>query len=155
MNSVLSTRPMMHAMVRLFAVAILSVLMLDAQSKTQGDPTYRPSPMYSKSEKKKMDKFRMVHGIVKDQNDNPLSGALVNLKNLKTKQTLTFITKADGKYMFDGLSREQDYQISASFSGKHTPVKKLSHYDPQTNSMRILSFAEQDEDSVQAVRTKK
>ena len=146
---------MMHAMVRLFAFAILSVLMLDAQSKTQGDPTYRPSPMYSKSEKKKMDKFRMVHGIVKDQNDNPLSGALVNLKNLKTNQLLTFITKADGKYMFDGLSREQDYQISASFSGKSTPVKKLSHYDPQTNSMRILSFAEQDEDSVQAVRTKK
>ncbi|HEX6547093.1 MAG TPA: carboxypeptidase-like regulatory domain-containing protein [Bryobacteraceae bacterium] len=142
-------------MIRLFAAAILSALMLNAQSKTQGDPTYRPAPMYSKSEKKKMDKFRMVHGIVKDQNGNPLSGALVNLKNLKTKQLLTFITKADGKYMFDGLSREQDYEISASFSGKSTPVKKLSHYDPQTNSMRILSFAEQDENSIQAVRTKK
>ena len=97
----------------------------------------------------------MVHGIVKDQNDNPLAGALVNLKNLKTKQVLTFITKSDGKYMFDGLSREQDYEINASFSGKHTPVKKLSHYDPQTNSMRILSFVEQDENAVQAVRTKK
>jgi hypothetical protein len=146
---------MMHAMIRLFAAAILFGLMLNAQSKTQGDPTYRPSPMYSKSEKKKMDNFRMVHGIVKGQNDNPLSGALVNLKNLKTNQLLTFITKADGKYMFDGLSREQDYEISASFSGKSTPVKKLSHYDPQTNSMRILSFAEQDENSIQAVRTKK
>jgi hypothetical protein len=146
---------MMHAMVRLFALGILSGLMLSAQSKTQGDPTYRPSPMLSKSEKKKLDKFRMVHGIVKDQNDNPLSGALVNLKNLKTNQILTFITKADGKYMFDGLSREQDYEISASFSGKSTPVKKLSHYDPQSNSMRILSFAEQDENAVQAVSRKK
>lgn len=97
----------------------------------------------------------MVHGIVKDQDDNPLSGALVNLKNLKTKQILTFITKTDGKYMFDGLSREEDYEINASFSGKNTPVKKLSHYDPQTNSMRILSFAEEDENSVQAVSKKK
>lgn len=146
---------MMHAMVRLLMIGILSVLMLDAQSMTQGDPTYRPSPMLSKSEKKKLDKFRMVHGIVKDQKDNPLSGALVNLKNLKTNQVLTFITKTDGKYMFDGLSREQDYEVSASFSGKSTPVKKLSHYDPQSNSMRILSFAEQDENAVQAVTRKK
>lgn len=147
---------MTHATVRLFSVGILSgFFLLNAQSKTQGDPTYRPSPMYSKSEKKKLDKFRMVHGIVKDQKDNPLSGALVNLKNLKTKQVVTFITKTDGKYMFDGLSREEDYEISALFSGKSTPVKKLSHYDPQTNSMRILSFVEQDEDSVQAVTRKK
>jgi hypothetical protein len=67
---------------------------------------------------------------------------------------LTFITKTDGKYMFDGLSREQDYELSASFSGKSTPVKKLSHYDPQTNSVRILSFAELDANGVQAVRRK-
>ena len=118
---------------------------LSAQSMASKDPTNRPAPMYNKSEKKRMARFRMVHVIVKDERDNPMKGALVNLKNMKTNQTLTDITQADGKYSFDELSREQDYELSASFNGKTTPVKKLSHYDPQSSIMRILSFAEPDE----------
>ena len=118
---------------------------LSAQSMAERDPTHRPAPMYSKSEKKRMAKFRMVHGIVKDERDNPVKGALVNLKNLKTNQTLTDITQADGKYSFDELSREQDYELSATLSGKTTPVKKLSHSDPQSSIMRILNFAEPEE----------
>jgi hypothetical protein len=146
---------MTHAFARLLTAATLaSGFLLNAQSMSQSDPTHRPSPMLSKSDRKKMEKYRMVHGIVKDRQDNPLTGALVNLKDLKTNQTVTFITKADGKYMFDELSREEDYEISASFSGKSTPVKKLSHFDPQTNSMRILSFVEQEEQSVQSVSKK-
>jgi hypothetical protein len=115
------------------------------QSMSQGDPTNRPVPLYSKSDKKKISKFRNVHGIVKDESDNPVKGALVNLKNLSTNQTVTFITKQDGKYYFDELSREQDYELMAALPGKNTPVKKLSHFDPQTSTMRILSFAEPDE----------
>jgi hypothetical protein len=146
---------MSYRFAKLFTAAVVfSGLLLNAQSRQQTDPTYHPAPMYSKSEKKKMEKYRMVHGIVKDERDNPLSGALVNLKNLKTNQTLTYITKADGKYTFDELSREQDYEVSAAFSGKTTPVKKLSHYDTQTSSMRILSFADADDVSVQKVGKK-
>jgi hypothetical protein len=133
-----------------FATLVVFVLagsstFLSAQSMAQKDPTNRPAPMYSKAEKKRMAKFRMVHGIVKDERENPVKGALVNLKNLKTNQTLTDITQTDGKYSFDELSREQDYELSATLSGKTTPVKKLSHYDPQSSIMRILSFAEPDE----------
>jgi hypothetical protein len=155
MDSVRSLCRMSHAFVKLLAAAvILSGSLLNAQSKQQTDPTYHPDPMYSKSQKKKDDKHRMVHGIVKDEQDNPLKGALVNLKNLQTNQTITYITKADGKYTFEELSREQDYEISAAFSGKTTPVKKLSHYDPQMSSMRILSFAEPDDANVQKVSKK-
>jgi hypothetical protein len=92
----------------------------------------------------------MVHGIVKDEHDNPMKGALVNLKNLKTNQTVTDITQADGKYSFDELSREQDYELSASFGGKTTPVKKLSHFDPQSSIMRILSFVPLEQDATSA-----
>lgn len=146
---------MRHAFARLLTAGSLAAgMLLSAQSLSQSDPSHRGDPMYSKSDKKKMDKYRMVHGIVKDEQDNPLSGALVNLKNMKTKQTLTFITKSDGKYMFDELNRDEDYEISASFSGKSTPVKKLSHFDPQTNSMRILSFVDQDDETVQKVTKK-
>jgi hypothetical protein len=126
-------------------VLAASSTFVSAQSMSQKDPTHRPAPMYSKSEKKRMAKFRMVHGIVKDERENPVKGALVNLKNMKTNQTVTDITQADGKYSFDELSREQDYELSATLSGKTTAVKKLSHYDPQSSIMRILSFAEPDE----------
>jgi hypothetical protein len=78
----------------------------------------------------------------------------VNLKNLKSNSTLTFVTKADGKYYFDELSRDEDYELSAAFSGKTTPVKKLSHYDTQTNVMRILSFSDPDNQSVMQVHPK-
>lgn len=131
----------------LLAAFILAAMTapLGAQSMASKDPTNRPAPMYSKSEKKRMARFRTVHGIVKDERDNPVKGALVNLKNLKTNQTLTDITQADGKYSFDELSREQDYELSATLDGKTTPIKKLSHYDPQSSIMRILSFAEPEE----------
>jgi hypothetical protein len=122
----------------LFCAAMIA----PAQTWTENDPTHRPEPMYSKSQKKKDMRFRAVHGIVKDEHDNPVKGALVNLKNLKTKQTLTFITKQDGRYNFDRLSRDEDYELSAAFHAKTTPVKKLSQFDPQMDSMRILSFAE-------------
>jgi hypothetical protein len=141
-----------------FLTLLVSVLAasstLPAQSMAEKDPTHRPSPMYSKSDKKRAARVRMVHGIVKDEQDNPVKGALVNLKNLKTNRILTDVTHADGKYSFDELSREEDYELSATLNGKTTPLKKLSHYDTQTESMRILSFAPVD-DAVSANATAK
>lgn len=53
---------------------------------------------------------------------------------------MTYITKNDGVYSFDNHSRTEDYNLVASFNGKKTPVKKLSHFDQQPSSMRILTF---------------
>ncbi len=119
-----------------------------AQTRSSTDPTNRPVPMYSKSHKKDDERFRAVHGIVKDERENPVKGALVNLTNLKTNKTLTFITKADGKYYFDDLSRSEDYELNAIFHDKKTAVKKLSHFDPQRESMRILNFGEPETQTV-------
>jgi Carboxypeptidase regulatory-like domain len=133
----------------LFACLGLCVSAL-AQSKSSSDPTNRPAPMYSKGQKKQDLRFRSVHGIVKDENENPVNGALVNLTNLKSKKTLTYITKADGTYYFDDLSRDEDYELDAVFHDKKTRAKKLSHYDPQRSSMRILSFGEPEEQTTAA-----
>jgi hypothetical protein len=137
--------------VRLFTISLFTCLALCvsalAQSKSSSDPTNRPEPMYSKSQKKQNLRFRSVHGIVKDEKENPVNGALVNLTNLKTKKTLTYITKANGTYYFDDLSRDEDYELDAVFHDKKTRTKKLSHYDPQRSSMRILSFGEPEEQS--------
>jgi carboxypeptidase family protein len=136
---------------RLFTISLFTCMGLCvaalAQTKSSSDPTNRPAPMYSKGQKKQDLRFRSVHGIVKDEKENPVKGALVNLTNLKTKKTLTYITKADGTYYFDDLSRDEDYELDAVFHDKKTRTKKLSHYDPQRSSMRILSFGEPEEQS--------
>lgn len=140
----------------LLALSLFCAAMIaPAQTWTQNDPTHRPEPMYRKSQKKKDMRFRAVHGIVKDEQDNPVEGALVNLKDLKTKRTLTFITKQDGRYNFDGLKRDEDYELSATFHAKKTPVKKISQYDPQMDSMRILSFAEREEPTTASAKAGK
>jgi hypothetical protein len=136
---------------RLFIIlSVLSLgigtLSVSAQEySSDSDSSHHPAPVYSKAEKKQRAKYRRVHGVVKDEQGNPVQNALVNLTNLKTKETTTFVTKKDGAYSFDDLSRAEDYDLVASFNSKKTPVKKLSHFDPQSTSMRILTFAEPDE----------
>jgi hypothetical protein len=125
----------------------LASLSANAQEySSNSDSSHHPAPVYSKAEKKQMAKYRRVHGVVKDEQGNPVKGALVNLTNLTRKETVTFITKNDGTYSFDDLSKTEDYDLVASFNGKKTPLKKLSHFDPQSTSMRILTF-EQPEQS--------
>ena len=121
----------------------LASLSANAQEySSDSDSSHHPAPVYSKTEKKQRAKYRRVHGVVKDEQGNPIKNALVNLTNLTTKETVTFITKNDGTYSFDDLSRTEDYELVASFNGKKTPLKKLSHFDPQSTSMRILTFEE-------------
>lgn len=129
----------------LFGIASLSANAQEYSSNS--DSSHHPAPVYSKAEKKQMAKYRRVHGVVKDEQGNPVSNALVNLTNLTTKETVTFITKKDGTYSFDDLSRTQDYNLIASFNGKKTALKKLSHFDPQSTSMRILAFEEPDQEA--------
>lgn len=138
------TRPFIALSALLFGIASLSAAQ---EYSSDRDSSHRPAPVYSKAEKKQMAKFRRVHGVVKDEQGNPVRNALVNLTNLTTKETLTFVTKKDGTYSFDDLSRTQDYDLVASFNGKKTPLKKLSHFDPQSTSMRILTFEAPDQEA--------
>jgi carboxypeptidase family protein len=127
------------------SLGILTLSLSAQEYSSDRDSGHHPAPVYTKAEKKERAKYRRVHGVVKDEQGNPVRNALVNLTNLKTKETLTFVTKKDGTYSFDDLSRTEDYELVASFNSKKTPVKKLSHFDPQSTTMRILSFAEPDD----------
>ncbi len=54
--------------------------------------------------------IRTVQGIVTDEADNPISGAVVQLENLKTLQIRSYITKEKGNYYFGELSTDIDYK---------------------------------------------
>ena len=64
-----------------------------------------------------------------DASENVLAGAVVKLKDLKTLEVRSFITKEDGKYYFYGLNINNDYEVQASFSGTSCKPRTLSIYD--------------------------
>jgi hypothetical protein len=75
------------------------------------------------------DKLRMVSGLVADAQENPLAGAVVQLKNSKTLQVRSFITQDGGTYQFHGLDPNVDYSLKADFQGGSSSTKTLSSFD--------------------------
>lgn len=79
--------------------------------------------------KEKAPTERSVSGVVTDAAGNPVPGAIVQLKNLKTLQVRSFIAKDKGDYNFQGLSMDVDYEFKAQFSGKTSDTRRLSSFD--------------------------
>ena len=72
---------------------------------------------------------RAVQGAVKSVDDQIVEGAVVQIKNTKSMQVRSFITKADGIFTFTGLSTAVDYEIRASAKGYESPVRTVSTFD--------------------------
>lgn len=72
---------------------------------------------------------RSVMGVVTDENDKPVPGAVVQLKNLKTLDVRSFIAKENGEYYFHGLSTDVDYELKADANGLTSGTKTLSSFD--------------------------
>ena len=83
----------------------------------------------SRKEKAEEASKRSLEGLVTDSTDNIVVGAVVKLKDLKTLQVRSFITKEDGKYHFYGLSINNDYEVTADLSGASSKPRTLSVYD--------------------------
>ena len=73
--------------------------------------------------------IRTAQGTVRDANEEIIAGAVVQIKNLKTLQIRSFITKDDGKYVFNNLARDVDYELRAESKGYASPTKPLSTFD--------------------------
>jgi hypothetical protein len=56
---------------------------------------------------------RGLQGTVTDPDDKPVSGAVVQLKDMRTLQVRSFISQEDGSYHFSGLKMDNDYQVKA------------------------------------------
>lgn len=72
---------------------------------------------------------KAVSGVVSDANGNPVPGAIVQLKNMKTLQVRSFIAKEMGEYYFQGLATDVDYELKAESNGKSSVTKTLSLFD--------------------------
>ncbi|MCC6262099.1 MAG: carboxypeptidase regulatory-like domain-containing protein [Bryobacterales bacterium] len=75
------------------------------------------------------DNLRAVEGVVKDSGGSPVNGAIVQLKDTKTLQIRSFITRENGAYMFQGLKKSVAYELKAKFKDRESSPKLLTIFD--------------------------
>jgi hypothetical protein len=78
---------------------------------------------------------RSVEGTVSDAEERLLEGAVVHLKNTKTLQIRSFITRRDGTYAFHGLSTNIDYELRAEHQGASSDARMLSVFDSRRKAV--------------------
>ena len=72
---------------------------------------------------------RSVKGIVTNLDGLRLKSAVVKLKNTRSLQIRSYITRKDGSYYFHGLSPDIDYELKAERDGSVSEIKTLSRFD--------------------------
>lgn len=116
----------MNRLVHLAFLSFLSTALLCAQAQYNPD---KPPPLFKGDKKKEDPNIRSLQGLVRGADENPVDGAVVKIKNIKTLQIRSFITKADGQYSFGGLSTNADYEVWADFQGGSSDTRTLSVFD--------------------------
>lgn len=101
-----------------------------APTSPPGDNPTNQNVYMGKLPKVDKSKLRDLKGLVRDDAGNPLDGAIVSLKDLKTGKIQSFRTKQDGSYLFYDLNIDLDYELTAKYDGASGPVtKRLTKYD--------------------------
>jgi hypothetical protein len=84
--------------------------------------------------------IRTVQGVVRNAQDEAVNGAVVQLKNTKTLQIRSFITRDNGAYYFHGLSTDVDYELRADYDGASSGAKTLSSFDSRKTAVMNLKL---------------
>src|SRR5450755_589760 len=83
---------------------------------------------------------RTVQGVVNSAQGEAVNGAVVQLKNVKTPQIRSFITRDNGSYYFHGLNTDVDYQLRADYNGASSGDKTLSSFDNRKTAVMNLKL---------------
>ena len=86
-------------------------------------------PQETKKDKRQAATERMVPGTIADTDGTFVTGAVVQLKDMRTLQVRSFITQDNGAYHFSGLKVDNDYQLKADYKGSTSGWKTLSVFD--------------------------
>jgi len=119
------------------SVALATMLAAGAAAQVNlplGGSSSEPTPKKTKPTSK------MLTGTVTDKSDQPISGAVVYLKNSKTLVVKSFFTQENGSYRFPQLALNTDYEVWAEKDGKKSATKGVSQFDDRftpTVNLRI------------------
>jgi hypothetical protein len=73
--------------------------------------------------------LRTLTGTVTDPHHEPLKGAVVKLQTGDTSNITTYITGADGRYVFKRLDGNVDYKVWATFRERTSKPREISKFD--------------------------
>jgi hypothetical protein len=79
-------------------------------------------------------------GFVTDTDGKPIVGAVVQLKNTRTLQVRSYITRDKGDYYFSGLNKDVDYEVKAQSEGRTSPTRTLSSFDTKPQPVLNLQI---------------
>ena len=79
--------------------------------------------------KKEAATLRTLQGTVYDKDDKPVVGAVVQLKDVRTLQMRSYISKENGEYHFSSLKIDDDYEVEAKNNSLTSGTKKISIFD--------------------------
>jgi hypothetical protein len=114
-------------------VLLLAVLLAAGLANAQFGPGSGRGSM-APPPPKKQPTTRSLSGTVLNQNDDPLSSAVVYLKDTRTLAVRTYISNPDGSYLFNGLSPNQDYELYAEYQGERSSRRTLSAFDSRAQA---------------------
>jgi Carboxypeptidase regulatory-like domain len=72
---------------------------------------------------------RNVTGSVVDGSPAPVPGAVVFLKNLKTKSIRSYTSASNGRFRFAQVNMVDDYELWAEKAGQKSVTKTVSSWD--------------------------
>ena len=124
MPSPLITNQPQHPWIATAAVCVAACLLLGAlpaATQTPGDPT-----------------VRSLSGQVTDTSHEPIRGAIVELRDEKSNEVVTYLTDADGHYEFKRLDGNIDYEVWVVFRGRRTPIHTISKFD--SHLAKVINF---------------
>jgi hypothetical protein len=113
-----------HSWIATAAVCIAACLMLGAipaATQSLADPS-----------------VRTLSGQVTDTSHEPIRGAIVELRDDKSNQIVTYLTDADGHYEFKRLDGNIDYEVWVVFRGRRTPTHSISKFD--SHMAKVINF---------------
>jgi len=90
--------------------------------------------------KEKKPQTRTVSGVVFDNAENPIEGAMVELKDLQTSKVLDIYSQEGGQYQFADLSFSHDYTIKATYKGSSSEVRQISSIESRARLVLNLTI---------------
>lgn len=102
-------------------------------------PGARKEPGLFQGDRKTKDdpNIRHLSGVVSDDKDNPVEGAVVKLKDTKASPPVikSFITTKDGTYRFSNLSTSVEYEITGEKGQMISEKRKLGVFDTRKQAV--------------------
>lgn len=81
---------------------------------------------------------RTLSGTVTGTSHEPIRGAVVELRNSKSNEVISYLTDTSGHYNFKRLDGNTDYDAWVLFRGRRTPTRSISKFD--SHMAKVIDF---------------